>query len=161
MAIHDEYQTPAWLFDLMEITFDLDVCAPEGGVPWLPAYRYFTKMDDGLRQPWQGSVWMNPPYSNSAPWVERFLQHRHGVALLQHCRSNWHRKLWAEADAFADPNHSTPNGGLFQFARPTDGKLIGVYMPVTLVAFGSECVKAIGRAGPLRIRPEKMEGSYA
>lgn len=38
----DDYYTPRWLFDRMGITFDLDVCAPPGGVPWIPATRATT-----------------------------------------------------------------------------------------------------------------------
>jgi DNA N-6-adenine-methyltransferase (Dam) len=143
----DDYVTPAWLFERMAIRFDLDVCTPRGGVPWIPADRWFTLDDDGLEQPWTGRVWMNPPYSDSTPWVERFIAHRNGVALVQHCRSRWHSRLWATADALADPN-PTPSGSMFQFWR--DGVLCNVYMPVVLAAFGAECVEAIRRVGPSR-----------
>jgi DNA N-6-adenine-methyltransferase (Dam) len=149
MGASDEYLTPAWLFDLMAVDFDLDVCTPPDGVPWIPAAKVWSKSDNGLIQPWQGRVWMNPPYSNSAPWVRRFIQHRNGIALLQHCRSHWHGQLWASADALADPNAGTPNGNLFQFVK--DGRLTNVYMPVVLAAYGTECVDAVRRVGPLRL----------
>ena len=29
----DDYYTPAWVFERMDINFDIDVCAPPGGVP--------------------------------------------------------------------------------------------------------------------------------
>lgn len=48
----DDYYTPAWVFERLGITFDLDVCAPPGGIPWIPAARYYTMEDDGLAQPW-------------------------------------------------------------------------------------------------------------
>jgi hypothetical protein len=144
----DDYWTPAWVFERMDLTFDLDVCAPPGGVEWVPAARYFTQADDGLASEWFGRVWMNPPYSDSAPWVERFIHHRHGVALVQHCRSRWHSRLWAEADGLADPNGSTPDGAMFKFWR--DGELVNVYMPVVMAAFGDECVDAISRLGVVR-----------
>ena len=142
----DDYYTPAWLFNLMAIRFDIDVCAPPGGVSYIPAERYYTKADDGLSQPWTGRVWMNPPYSNSAPWVWRFITHRHGIALVQHCRTRWHSTLWREADGLADPNQD--DMPLFQFMK--NGKPSNVYMPVVLVAFGDECVDAISRVGVVR-----------
>jgi hypothetical protein len=148
-ATSDDYYTPPWLFDLMGIRFDLDVCTPPGGVDWVPASRHYTIDDDGLAQPWSGRVWMNPPYSDSAPWVRRFIAHRHGIALVQHCRSQWHSDLWATADALVDPNRSTPDGAMFKFWR--DDQLVNVYMPVVLAAFGAECVEAIQRVGIGRV----------
>jgi hypothetical protein len=71
----DDHYTPAWIFETLDLTFDLDVAAPPGGIPWIPARRYYTMEDDGLAQPWNGLVWMNPPYSNATPWVNRFLEH--------------------------------------------------------------------------------------
>ena len=144
----DDYYTPAWVFERMGIEFDLDVASPPGGVSWIPAARYYTQADDGLVAPWEGRVWMNPPYSDSAPWVAKFMQHRHGIALVQHCRSRWHSELWASADGLADPNGTTPSGSMFQFMR--DGQLQNVYMPVVLAAFGDECVEAISRLGVVR-----------
>lgn len=144
----DDYYTPPWVFQRMAITFDLDVCAPPGGIEWIPATRHYTMADDGLNQPWEGRVWMNPPYSNSAPWVERFIQHANGIAIVQHCRSRWHTRLWATADGLADPNTATPNGSMFQFLK--DGALVHVYMPVVLAAYGDECVDAIARLGVVR-----------
>lgn len=71
----DDCYTPRWVFDAMGLEFDLDVAAPPGG-PWhVPAKRWFTAEDDGLAQTWQGLVWCNPPYSNYAPWAERFATH--------------------------------------------------------------------------------------
>ena len=37
---------------------------------------------------------MNPPYSHPAPWVDRFITHRHGVALLTVAKSAWSQRLW-------------------------------------------------------------------
>jgi phage N-6-adenine-methyltransferase len=34
--------------------------------------RYYTKVEDGLRHPWDGRLnWCNPPFSKIAPWVEK------------------------------------------------------------------------------------------
>ena len=81
----DDWYTPPLVFDALGITFDLDPCAPPGGVPWIPAPRWFTESDDGLSQPWRGRVWLNPPYSSPAPWLEKFVDHGDGVALIERC----------------------------------------------------------------------------
>src|SRR4026209_1061522 len=83
LATRDDYYTPPQVFDALGLRFDLDVCAPPGGVPWIPCDKYFTQFDDGLAQPWEGRVWMNPPFSDSAPWIRRFIEHADGVALVQ------------------------------------------------------------------------------
>jgi hypothetical protein len=40
---------------------DLDPCSPGPG-HWVPARKIYTKADDGLRQPWESLVWVNPLY---------------------------------------------------------------------------------------------------
>lgn len=65
------WATPDWLFDELdkEFGFTLDCCAlPENA----KCKRYFTPDDDGLLQPWAGTVWCNPPYGNAiANWVAK------------------------------------------------------------------------------------------
>lgn len=65
-ATTDDWYTPAWIFEAMDETFDLDVASPPGGIPWLPCRRYYSLEDDGLAQPWEGFVWCNPPFSAPA-----------------------------------------------------------------------------------------------
>ena len=70
----DDYYTPKWVFDALGLQFDIDVASPVGGISWIPAKRYFTQYDDGLAQDWGGSkVWMNPPYSKPALWVDQWI----------------------------------------------------------------------------------------
>jgi hypothetical protein len=137
----DDYYTPKWIFDRMGLTFDLDVSSPPGGIEWLPATRYFTQEDDGLVQPWSGRVWMNPPYSQSTPWVRKFIEHHHGVALLPHAKSAWHPLLWATDAALVVPE------AYFNFVGPSNGSIM---LPVFFAAFGEECVEAISRLGAVR-----------
>lgn len=66
----DEWETPHDLFDKLdkELHFDIDVCAtPENA----KCKRFFTKEQDGLKMPWVGVCWCNPPYSNIAAWVQK------------------------------------------------------------------------------------------
>lgn len=135
----DDYYTPAWVFERMGLEFDLDVCAPPDGIPWIPAKRFYTKADDGLSQPWEGRVWMNPPYSKPAPWIERFIAHANGVCLVPAAKARWFFDLWEKADAFSVTPHR------FRFANG-DAIAFGVFY----AAFGAECVEAIGRLGVVR-----------
>jgi phage N-6-adenine-methyltransferase len=71
----DEWETPQWLFDLLniEIGFELDVCATEANHK---CPRYFTREQAALQQAWVGRCWMNPPYGRSGgvsiyQWLEK------------------------------------------------------------------------------------------
>ncbi len=134
---NDEHYTPAALFEQLGVTFALDVAAPPGGVPWIPAARSFTRDVDGLAQEWAGNVWMNPPFSKPGPWVERFLAHRDGIALLPTSKVRWFEVLWASGAALVFPGVWLSNA-------------FGIYMPVLLAAFGEVHVEAIARCGPVR-----------
>jgi phage N-6-adenine-methyltransferase len=71
----DKWSTPPKTFAELddEFHFELDVCAePENA----KCARFFTKEDNGLKQPWQGVCWCNPPYGRkkerqSGPWIEK------------------------------------------------------------------------------------------
>lgn len=79
----DDCYTPRWIFDAAGLMFDLDVSAPVDPVRrTCPARRYLTPLEDGLSQPWDGLVWMNPPFSSLRQWMERFAVHGNGLALL-------------------------------------------------------------------------------
>jgi len=51
--------------------FDLDPAA--GCEPTPIADNRYTKEDDGLTQPWYGTVWLNPPFSEKTPWYKRLV----------------------------------------------------------------------------------------
>lgn len=64
------WETPQKLFDELneEFDFGIDVCAlPENA----KCEKYYTPEHDGLRQPWVGNVWCNPPYGRG---IERWLE---------------------------------------------------------------------------------------
>lgn len=141
----NDFYTPPSLFEALALEFDLDVCAPPGGVPWIPAKRFYTWQEDGLTQPWEGRVWMNPPYSKPAPWVERWLAHGHGLALVPSARSQWYANLWASGAALVNLAPA------LEFIRPETLARVPMPWPPVLAAFGAECVEAIGRLG-VRVR---------
>jgi hypothetical protein len=138
-ATSDDYYTPDWIFRAMGLTFDLDVASPPSGVPWIPCDRFYSMADDGLVQAWFGRVWMNPPFSRPGPWVTRFIEHGHGVALLPFAKSAWFDDIWQAADGLTFPGVDA-------------SRFVGGPIPtaVMLAAFGAECVEAIGRVAPVR-----------
>lgn len=76
----DEWLTPRWILDPLG-EFDLDPCAPILR-PWPTAKRHYTINDDGMLQPWEGRVWLNPPFGQKAAWLNRMALHGNGIALI-------------------------------------------------------------------------------
>jgi hypothetical protein len=81
----DEWYTPAWIFEAMGVTFDLDVAAPVGSAR-IPATDW-SRAALTMHMPpigWKGFVWMNPPFGGRngyRPWAKKFIAHGNGVAL--------------------------------------------------------------------------------
>lgn len=67
-----EWETPQWLFDELnkEFSFDIDVCATAANTK---CERFFSIDNDGLKQEWQDTCWMNPPYGRGTidHWVKK------------------------------------------------------------------------------------------
>jgi phage N-6-adenine-methyltransferase len=51
--------------------FDLDPCSGAERSPF--ADECYTEDEDGLGQWWHGDVWVNPPYSDIQPWIDRII----------------------------------------------------------------------------------------
>jgi hypothetical protein len=140
----DEQYTPKWLFDRMGIVFDLDVAAPIGGAPYVPAHRHYTREQDGLVQPWEGFVYMNPPYSKAKPWVEKFIAHGQGIALLPFSKALWMIDIWNKSSAVS-PVYDV------KFHLP-DGKNQGIFMPVALFGMGNRAKEILIKAKISKVR---------
>jgi len=142
---NDECYTPDWIFQRLGIKFDLDVCAPKGGLDWIPAKTHFSKEDDGLVQPWVGRVWMNPPYSQPKEWVAKWLKHNNGFALLPVSKSAWYSELWdSEAKCVVLPYN-------VRFIKPDSSKL-SIFMPTMIWAINETNVTILKQSGLGRIR---------
>ena len=137
----DDYYTPKWVFDALGLEYDFDVASPVGGISWIPAKRYFTQYDDGLAQDWASKrVWMNPPYSKPAPWIDKWLENGNGICLVAASRSKPFTKLWEGCDgiAFMPANLKFVSGM---------GKEAGIYMPTVIAAIGAENLAALKSSG--------------
>ena len=138
----DDHYTPKWIFDLLGLRFDIDVASPPGGIPWIPADKYYTQADDGLLQPWYGRIWCNPPFSKPGPWVDRMIEHDNGILLAVVSKSNWMDRIWAS------------NAALHLLYQPMtfirhDGKA-GIRWPTFMAAFGIENQTALTNVGVVR-----------
>ena len=134
-----DWWTPPEIFKDLNIKFDLDVAAPIGGVEWIPATKYFTKKDDGLKQDWAGTVWMNPPYGKfTSAWLEKFVKHGNGIALVfSRTDTKWFQDYAVNADAllFLRGRLSFYNAGVKSKDTSGNGSL--------LIGCGEKSVKAL------------------
>lgn len=142
---NNDYYTPKWIFDKLGVQFDLDVCAPCGGVSWIPANDHYCLDDDGLVQDWRGLVWCNPPYSKPTPWIDKFLEHGNGIMLTQVSKSNAFIRLWQESHAVM----FLPRNTMFEHK---DYGTKGIFMPVALFGMGHQATKAMVSSEINRVR---------
>jgi hypothetical protein len=123
--------------------FDLDpACPPD--MPWSTAATMYTEYDNGLMQPWEGRVWLNPPYGKEADnWLDRLALHGNGIALtfVRSETSSFFRNVWNKADAIFFFR------GRISFYTP-DGRVAGTSAaPSCLIAYGERNVEAIAKSG--------------
>lgn len=79
-------ETDSWLTppDLLQKlgNFDMDVCCPPN-MPWETAPIMLTEEEDGLKTPWEGRVWCNPPYGKSTGlWLAKCADYGNAMALV-------------------------------------------------------------------------------
>lgn len=130
----DEWHTPKSLADKLP-EFDLDVSAPpehERDHYFIRARDHIALPDDGLREPWHGLVWMNPPFGDRLghlDWLRKFIAHGNGIGLLRaYTSAAWFTDSATEfgwvlfprgKTKFVRPNGDvgdSPGGGVFLFA---------------------------------------------
>jgi hypothetical protein len=143
MAGTHEWLTPPEIIASLG-TFDLDPCAANG-MPWATAKNVYTKDGDGLKSPWFGRVWLNPPYgAETRKWLWKMREHGNGVALV-FARTEtemFDESVWGQADAIlfmkGRPHFYTVAG---QRAKGNSGG------PMVLIAYGNENVMALKASG--------------
>lgn len=139
----DDWYTPVDMLEAIGETYDLDPCAPAIGRAFynVRAAREFTIDDDGLSKPWEGFVFMNPPFggrNGHVPWLEKFLKHGNGIAIVRaYTSSAWFHDHAVKADCMCFPRGKT------KFVRPDGsvGKAPG--HGIVLLGIGERAVRAL------------------
>lgn len=135
-----EWYTPPELFEVLGLRFELDPASPEPPVSWVPADRHYSAADNGLWLPWSGRVWLNPPYDDVDPWVDRIVAHGLGMLLIF---SRTETRAWQKAAKAATAVAFLRDR--LHFIRG-DGYRGRAAAGSTLFAFGPECAEALVRA---------------
>lgn len=141
-----EWYTPPRVFEALGIEFDLDPCSPGASVvPWIPARTHYTKAENGLRQAWDGRVWLNPPYGPGIDrWLSRFCEHRNGIALIfARTDTQWFHTYAVGVDAVCFSRGRIP------FVSPAvpSSNWRGPGCGSVFLAHGSFCVEALRCSG--------------
>lgn len=137
---NDEWLTPPGLLKQLG-EFDLDPCSPGHRRPWDTAKAHYSIDDNGLLKPWEGRVWLNPPYGReAAAWLGRLADHGDGIALI-FARTEtdmFFRHVWGRADAILFLR------GRLHFHYVTGERAkANSGAPSCLAAYGAENVKAL------------------
>lgn len=113
-SISNEHYTPSKYIDAARGVLggiDLDPASCLKANQIVQAKRYFTAKDDGLRHPWKGRVWLNPPYGGDAgafvaKLVEEFSSGNVTAAVVlvnAHCTDTaWFQPLFDGVLCFTD-----------------------------------------------------------
>jgi hypothetical protein len=139
--------------------FNLDPCEAIGQ-PWHLARHWYTEAEDGLKQPWHGRVWCNPPYGRlTLPFVKRMAKHGNGVILVfSKTETEWFEVIWKHASALLFLRNRIHFYGL-------DGEMsAGHTGPSVLCAFGLRNSKSLwdsGMAGAFVAAPTWHPGADA
>jgi hypothetical protein len=106
-----EWYTPPEYIEAARLVMGSIDCDPASSIlaqKVVQAVTYYTIHNNGLTSPWQGNIWLNPPYAASIirPFVEKLLAHLDGTSnqavMLTHCNSDtaWYHAAWNGCAAF-------------------------------------------------------------
>lgn len=139
----NEWYTPKYVFDAMEIIFDLDVASPiDQTFINVPCGAFID--DNSLSKEWFGTVWMNPPFGNQKDkflWIQKFISHGNGIALMpDRTSAPWWQFFAKNVDAilFID--------GKIKFIKPDGSKGESPGNGTTLFAIGKKGIKGLKNA---------------
>lgn len=142
--LKDEWLTPPEIIKALG-AFAVDPCSPGDRRPWDTAAVHYDMHMNGLTRPWDGRVWLNPPYGReTAVWLDRLAHHGDGIALI-FARTEtdmFFRHVWERADAVLFLR------GRLHFHH-VDGRRAeaNAGAPSCLVAYGNNNVQALKDSG--------------
>lgn len=151
-----EWYTPPEVFTALGMKFDLDPCGAPGG-DFVPARARYTIADDGLRKPWAGCVFVNPPYGQETPrWAGLFARHRNGIMLVfSRTDTDWFHGLAPQADLLCFTR------GRLSFVRPDGTRGDGPGSGSLFVAMGPRATRHLERSGlGLLWTPRRTRGLF-
>ena len=143
MKENDEWYTPTEIIRSLG-EFDLDPASSEQAFRLnQSAKKIYTAKENGLVQPWEGRIWLNPPYSN--PLLQDFLkkmaEHNRGIALVfSKIEAKWFHDIVFE--------YATAVKFLYnriQFLKPDGTKGTQPRNGSMLVAYGSQDAEILSR----------------
>lgn len=144
----EDWLTPPWMLKILG-PFDLDPCSPMPR-PWDTAKLHYTMADNGLLKPWEGRVWLNPPYGNETEkWMRRLANHGNGIALIfaRTETNSFFPWVWDHALGILFLRRRvaffTNNGK--PYSRAAGGTSAGA--PSVLIAYGRENLKTLKECG--------------
>ena len=147
LVMSDEIFTPKWIFDALNVQFDLDVASSDNPLVQVPTHKFYTINDDSLNQEWIGNVWMNPPFSKVTPWIEKWIDHANGFCLVPlSSNGKWVNRLWESNAALT---YLPPN---LAFIGGLDGQMIKHRWRCALWALGESNIEALKNSGIGKVR---------
>jgi len=143
----DVWLTPPYIIEALG-EFDLDPSSPINR-PFETAKNYYTILDDGLSQEWNGRVWCNPPYGkHTKNWLKKCKEYGNAMVLI-FARTEtrmFFDHIWNDADAVL-----FIKGRLkFYHIDGTQGDAAGA--PSVLIAYGDNNAEILKNC--------KLEGKY-
>ena len=121
-----EYYTPPEIIEAArEVmgSIDLDPASSHRADKIVQADRYFTIEEDGLKQSWEGNIWMNHPFQRGRNhlWINKLVEEYNDGNINQACcityaatSEKWFSPLLAFPQCFLIPrtNYFLPDGSL-------------------------------------------------
>jgi hypothetical protein len=140
-----EWLTPPHIIEALG-RFDLDPCAPVNR-PWDTARRHYVCA--GLNSPWEGRVWLNPPYQHVDRWLHKMVEHGNGIALLFARTETRHffKYVWREADGIL-----FLKGRLTFYHKDGTAAKSNCGAPSVLVAYGRKNARVLKKC--------RLDGAY-
>lgn len=102
----DEWYTPRFIIDKVRQVLgkiDLDPASNHFANSWIQANTYYTKEQNGLKQEWEGNVFLNPPFSETGIWTRKLVkcfEERKVYSAIILVNSNlgtsWFEELWED-----------------------------------------------------------------